>query len=229
MRRSERRIALWLKNSPVGDILYNRGRRIAFAASASLAFNAVYALYNGVLGFIYGSLWFVVLCAYYIILSVMRFAVIFCGNKKSAPEAFVMRFTGAMFVVVSLVLAGSVYYSVRFEVARANGTIVMISIATYTFYKVIAAFVRAAKTAKHSSALFTALKSIACADAAASVLSLQRSMLVSFEGMNAAEIRLMNTATGTFVCLFIFISGWLTAAGITGGKINGKIKNRKGE
>lgn len=227
--RLKRKLALLTENTCLGDIVYDSKRRILLMSAASLAINAAYAIYNGVLGFIYGSLWFLTLSAYYIILSVMRFAAVSCGRKETETEEFVMRFTGVMLVVLSLVLAGSVYYSVRFEVARANGTIVMITIATYTFYKVIAAFVRAAKTAKQRIYLFTALRSIACADAAASVLSLQRSMLVSFKGMSGAEIKLMNTVTGIGVCLFVFVSGAVSALGIIGGRRNGKIKNSKGE
>lgn len=211
----------------IGKAINNPKGRILLISTAYLALNAAYAIYNGVLGFVYGSLWFLTLCAYYIILSVMRFAAVSCGIRGAQTQEFIMRFTGVMLIVLSLVLAGSVYYSVRLEVAKKNGTIVMITIATYTFYKVIAAFIKAAKTVKRGIFLYIALRSIACADAAASVLSLQRSMLVSFDGMNASEIRLMNTATGIGVCLFIFISGVCSAAGITGGKRNGKIKNSK--
>lgn len=214
-------------NSFAVKLINDPRQRILFTAMASLAVNAAYAIYNGVLGFVYGSLWFLTLSAYYIILSVMRFAAVLCGIKGVQDQEFVMRFTGVMLIILSFVLAGSVYYSIRFEVARASGTIVMITIATYTFYKVTAAFIKASKTVKRRIFLFTALRSIACADAAASLLSLQRSMLVSFEGMSASEIRLMNTLTGIGVCLFIFVSGVASALGITGGKGNGKIKNSK--
>lgn len=222
-------IPTFAEDSFIGKIIKDPKRRILFASAASLALNAAYAIYNGVLGIIYGSLWFMTLSAYYIILSVMRFAAVLCGIKGVQDQEFVMRFTGIMLILLSLVLAGSVCYSLRFEVARVNGTIVMITIATYTFYKVIAAFIRAAKTVKRRVFLLTALRSIACADAAASVLSLQRSMLVSFEGLSEAEIKLMNTLTGIGVCLFIFISGMVSALGIMGGKRNGKIKNSKGK
>lgn len=220
-------MCLKIKIKALGEIIKNPKGRFLLISVLSLVLNIAYALYNGALGFLYSSLWFLTLSAYYIILSVMRFAAVFCGIRGTRTEEFVMRFTGVMLIILSFVLAGSVYYSIRFEVARPGGTIVMITIATYTFYKVIAAFIKAAKTVKRRIFLFTALRSIACADAAASVLSLQRSMLVSFEGMSASKIRLMNTLTGIGVCLFIFVSGVASALGITGGKRNGKIKNSK--
>lgn len=81
----------------------------------------------------------------------------------------------------------------------------MISIAAYTFCKVIIAIVNAVKIAKHKSPLLATIRNITCADAAASILSLQRSMLVSFKGMSNSDIILMNTLTGVFICLFVFM------------------------
>ncbi len=216
----------------VNGILHNRNHRVVLAAAASFALNVGYAIYNGVLGLLYGSLWFLSLCAYYIILSVMRFAAVSYGRKnrlkgERQSEVFVMRFTGVMLMLLSLVLSASVSYSLSHEVEKANGTIVMITIATYTFYKVILAFVNAVKTAKHHVPLLTTIRNISCADAAASVLSLQRSMLVSFEGKSLSGIKRMNTVTGIFVCLFVFGLGLIMTIGILGGKRNGKIKNCK--
>lgn len=216
--------------STAADIRTDKQRRIVLAATSVLAINICYAIYNGVLGIIYSSPWLAVLCAYYLILSVMRFSAVFCARKfKSGEQMFIMRFCGAMLMILSLVLSYSVYYSIYRETAKSYGEIVMITIATYTFYKVILAFINAAKAAKHRSPVLTAIRNIACADAAASLLSLQRSMLVSFNGMSEAEIRLMNTLTGSGVCIFIFILGLIMTLGIFGGKQNGKIKNRKGE
>ena len=228
-QRIERRLCRF---PAVGEFLHNRERRVLLTASASLGLNIGYAVYNGVLGVAGRSVWFLVLCAYYILLSVMRYAAVSCAQKrrrgvKAVSGLFVMRFTGGMLTVLGLVLAVSVYYSIQNEVAVKNGTIVMITIATYTFCKVTLAFVNAAKAAKHRSPLLTALRNIGCADAAASVLSLQRAMLVSFEGMTPSEIRVMNAATGAAVCLYILILGVVMMLGIVGGKENGKIQARQ--
>ncbi|MGN0115461.1 MAG: hypothetical protein ACI396_09045, partial [Acutalibacteraceae bacterium] len=216
--------------STAADVISDKQRRIVLTATAVLAVNICYAVYNGVLGIIYSSLWLAVLCAYYLILSVMRFSAVFCALKsKSGEQIYILRFCGAMLMILSLVLAYSVYYSIYRETAKGYDKITMITIAAYTFYKVILAFINAAKAAKRRSPLLSVIRNIACADAAASLLSLQRSMLVSFDGMSEAEIRLMNTLTGTGVCIFIFILGLIMTLGIFGGKQNGKIKNRKSE
>ena len=51
------------------------------------------------------------------------------------------------------------------------------------------------------------LRNISLASAAVSVFSLQRSMLVSFEGMSAENIVVMNGLTGTAIYLLVFILG----------------------
>ena len=72
---------------------------------------------------------------------------------------------------------------------------------------------------------------ISCVEAAASVLTLQRSMLVSFGAMNARERDLMDLLTGAAVCLFILILGVLMMIqGIKKGIVkDGKIKTRTGK
>ena len=57
----------------------------------SLAFNLAYAVYNCVLGFVSHSWWFITLCVYYVVLGVMRFAVLQI-KKKSETEIFAKKF-----------------------------------------------------------------------------------------------------------------------------------------
>ena len=51
------------------------------------------------------------------------------------------------------------------------------------------------------------LRNISFAAAFVSIFSLQRSMLVSFAGMTEMEIRIMNVATGSAVCIIVFLLG----------------------
>ncbi|HIY21965.1 MAG TPA: hypothetical protein H9841_08710, partial [Candidatus Flavonifractor merdigallinarum] len=48
---------------------------------------------------------------------------------------------------------------------------------------------------------------ISYAEVAASIMTLQRSMLVSFGTMSTGNIHFMNAATGAAVCLLILILG----------------------
>ena len=83
----------------------------------------------------------------------------------------------------------------------------MITIATYTFYKITIAVIKAVKQHKNSSLLLKTIRNIRYAEVAASILTLQRSMLVSFGAVEADKIWLMNSVTGAAVCLFVLMLG----------------------
>jgi hypothetical protein len=85
--------------------------------------------------------------------------------------------------------------------------IVMIAIATYTFTKTTLATVNFIKSRRSISAKIVTLRNISFADAFVSIFALQRSMLVSFEGMNESEILIMNAVTGSAVCIITFLLG----------------------
>lgn len=187
--------------------LQDRERRTIVTASAGFGLNLLYALYNGALGLINYSIWFAAMCAYYIILAAMRFSAVLYGRKRDRGGELVARLFGALFVVLSAVLAGVVRLSLTRDTAVRYGTIVMITIATYTFSKITMAVIRAIWARRNPSGLRAAIRSVGYAEAAASVFTLQKSMLVSFEGMTGAEIYTMNLLTGSAVWLFVFVLG----------------------
>ena len=197
--------------------------RIRVTAVLTFSLHLMYAMYNGVLGIIYQSVWFYTMCVYYAVLSSMRLSVVLCEYKGgTAPsmemEFFVMKLCGALLVVLSVVLAGTNYISLSQNIAARRDEIMMITIAAYTFSKLTAAIVKAVKQRKNPSPILSALRTIRYAEVAASVLTLQRSMLVSFDGMEEVNIRIMNILSGSAVFLFVLALG---AAMIRRGKQEG--------
>lgn len=186
--------------------------RMVTAAAVGFLGNLCYAVYHGVLGIINLSLWLITMCAYYTILGTMRLSAVLCERKNNAvpdndTEYFVMKLTGVLLIILSFILAGVIYISLSQNIATRYGEITMITIATYTFYKITMAVIRAVKQRGNPSPLLTVIRNIVYAEVAASVLTLQRSMLVSFGTMNDAKARIMNTLTGAAVCLFVLILG----------------------
>lgn len=215
MNKLKKNIILQIEKTKIGNrALHNVRYRIVLTAFLGFVINITYAVYNGVLGIIYASVWFLAMFAYYTILSVMRFsAVLYEYKSKTHNEKFAMQFIGVMLIIMSLVLSGLVYYSIANDIATKNNSIIMITIAAYTFYKVIMAIINLVRIRKYKSYLLTTIRNIALADAAVSIFSLQRSMLVSFDGMISENIRLMNICTGSGVCLVVFILGLIMSIG----------------
>lgn len=201
-----------------------RSRVILFVV-LNFFLNFLYAFYNGVLGIINHSVWFITMCAYYIVLSTMRLSAVLCDwkNKNTSSndiECFVMKLCGVLLVLLNFVLAGAIYISLSQNIATKYDKIIMITIATYTFYKITITIIKAVKQHKNPLPLLSVIRSISYAEVAASVLTLQRSMLVSFGSMNNADICTMNILTGSAVCLFVLILGIVLI--IRGAKKKGK-------
>ena len=129
------------------------------------------------------------------------------NTSSDDAEFLVMKLSGILLSVLSIVLAGVVYISSSQNIATKHGEIMMITIATYTFYKITMAVIRAVKLRKNPAPLLRTIQNISCAEVAASVLTLQRSMLVSFDPMEQEQVRTMNAMTGAAVCLFVVVLG----------------------
>ena len=178
----------------------NRALRLA---PTTLIFDIAFAVYHLASGFFTSSWWLITLGSYYLILSVVRFVVL-CLKSK---ERFAIRFTGWMLISLSIPLVGTVALSVVKDRGLKLHMIVMITMAVYAFAKITLATINLIKTRRHASATLLALRNISFADALVSIFALQRSMLVSFEGMSEAEIVIMNASLGIAVCVTVLCLG----------------------
>ena len=173
-------------------------------ASASLIINMAYSAYHIIFGAVTRSWWFLTIGIYYAILSVVRVVVFRHKGKKH----FVIRFTGIMLMALSLSLVGTVILAFVKDRGTEFPLVVMLAIAVYAFTKMTHATIKWVKARKSKAVRLITLRNISFADAFVSIFSLQRSMLVSFEGMSETEIRIMNVATGSAVCIIVFLLGF---------------------
>ena len=172
-------------------------------ALGSLVYNVVFSTYHLIFGIVTKSWWLLTLGTYYFILGAVRFFVL--RGKKS--QGFSMRFTGAMLMALSVPLAGTVILSVLRDRGHVYHIIVMLAIAVYAFTKITLATINLIKSRHSVSAKVVTLRNISFADAFVSIFALQRSMLVSFEGMTESEIQIMNAVIGFAVCVVVFLLG----------------------
>lgn len=184
--------------------------KIAKNPFTSLALNFAYAVGNCVLGFLAHSWWFITVGAYYAVLTTTRFSVLQIRHKAKGNydiELFARRITGVLLVVLSVCIVGVNILSALTERGTAFHEIVMITIATYTFTKITTAIIGMVKARHTTSTVIKTLRNISLADACVSICTMQRSMLVSFPGMDAESIQLLNIITGTAVWLVVLFLG----------------------
>lgn len=234
MKPKQIAVSLITKTKIGEKALFNQHYRIILSAAVAFVFNLLYAIYHCVLGIVNLSLWFIAMCAFYGILATMRFSAVLCERKggdlpSNDTEKLVMTLSGTLLMVLSLVLAIVSYISLSQNIAVKHGEIIMITIATYTFYKITMAIIRAVKQRKNPSMLIKTIQFISYAEVAASVLTLQRSMLVSFGTMDSRQIHIMNAIMGAVVCLFVLILGIIMIMKSRKDKNYGKVKTCKGK
>ena len=191
----------------------------------SLAFNVVYAIGNCIIGFLTRSWWFITVGTYYTVLAITRFSVLQVKRKASGDydtEFFARRITGILLVVLSFCIVGVNIMSAVKDRGTAFHEIVMITIATYTFTKITIAIIGVVKAKRSASPVIKTLRNIALADACVSIYTMQRSMLVSFPGMEKTKILLLNIFTGTAVWILVLLLG----INLIGGKYTDMAKSK---
>ncbi len=172
--------------------------------------NFSYAAYNCAVGFLAHSWWFITVGAYYTVLAITRFSVLKIKKKADGDyntELFAKKITGILLIILSVCIVGVNIMSAIKDRGTAFHEIVMITISTYTFTKITLAIIGIVKSKHSVSPVKITLRNISLADACVSIYSMQRSMLVSFPGMNTSDIQLLNILTGTAVFIIVLFLG----------------------
>lgn len=208
--------------------------RIVVYTAGSLTLNVAYATYNGVLGLFYGSIWFMILGVYYGLLAVMRYMTVSYEKKldkgiQVVSEVYVMRFTGMMFIIMSVVLMLIELYSMIHNTTRQYARLVIASIAVYTVIKLVRAIVNLVKVQKHRSPLLSAIRNISLADAGVSAVTLIRSLSVYITWLTENQKLVVSTFSGVVVYLTTLVMGVVMLLRHTDEKQNIQLMTDNGE
>lgn len=195
---------------PVGNrYMTDAAFRIHVSLYLSLGVNLLYVGVNVFSFVLYGSMWFIVLSGYYVILAVMRFLLVRYARKngigKNRPGE--LRNTVACsFILLTLnfVLSGAVlmilYQNRGFEY---HGVLIYI-MAAYTFYITTHAITDLVKYRRYNSPVMTITKVIALSAALVSMLSLETAMFSQFgQDMASEDKRLMIALTGAGISVVV--------------------------
>ncbi len=202
----------WIGSTAIGErFLSDKRYRTVVKAVIGFILNLLFAVYNGVLGIISTSVMFVASSVYYLLLSAMRFSAVIIERKNvEQSDRKISGVIGALLIVLSVIFQVMVFVSMKYKTAADYGTIPMITIATFTFAKITMAIVTAVKHRNDNTILFKSINAIRYSEVAVSLLTMQQSMLVSFEGTAGISSLILNAGTGAGVCLLIFSLGIIT-------------------
>lgn len=190
----------------------DKRQHIMIATTGSLIINLLYTVYNGVLGIWGQSVWFITMGMYYAVLSIMRVLAVkgeyrLDKTVQMPRELSIMKTVGVLLLLLAFILTGSICLSLKYDLPKRYGTIIMITIATYTFVKVVMAVINFVKARKHYTPLIITVRNISISDALVSMLSMQMSMYATFSEGETDKSHTMHAITGAGVCICIILIG----------------------
>ena len=184
--------------------------RVNVSLYGSLAWNALYGLFQLWLGFYHHTFWFYSLGAYYICLAVMRFFLVrhtskYAPGENMQTELVKYRACGWIFLLMNLALALIIFFMVYWNRTFEHHMITAIAMAAYTFTALTTAIINVIKYRKHHSPVYSASRVISLAAALVSMLTLESTMLTTFgdETMTATAQKWMLGATGGAISVLI--------------------------
>ncbi|MBQ8718013.1 MAG: hypothetical protein IJY66_01960 [Clostridia bacterium] len=180
--------------------------RVNMSLYGSLAWNALYGVFQLWLGVYHRTFWFYSLGAYYICLGVMRFFLLwhtrrYAPGERMQSELQKYRACGWVFLLMNLALTLIIFFMLYWNRTFLHHMITSIAMAAYTFASFAAAIVSMVKYRKYNSPVFSASKAISFASACVSMLTLTSTMLTTFGGgsMDAMTQKLMLGGVGAAV------------------------------
>lgn len=204
------RIRRTIYENPLGSrYMTDRDFRSRVSLCLSLGINLLYVAVQGVQWYLFRSWWFVVLGAYYVILSVMRFLLVrYVHNHelgKSLPTEWkTSRICAYILLLVNLSLSAAVLMILYQNRGFAYNGVLIYVMALYTFYSTIHAVVDIIKYRKLGSPVMSTAKVVTLSAALVSMLNLETAMFAQFGGdMSQEHQRLFIILTGAGVSIIV--------------------------
>lgn len=192
-----------------------------------------YACFKFGMGIYLRSVWLGAVAVYYIILSLMRFALLrrYRRSKWYETEAELrlfglksFRFCGILMFLLNIAVSGLVMQMIWQNKSYEYPGFLIYATAAYAFYCLTMAIINIVKYRRMEQPILSAAKMLSFACALISILAMQTAMLTQFGDGQENFARLMNSLTGGAVCLCIFVMAvWMVQ------KANREIKDIKAQ
>lgn len=182
------------------------------ASTLSMLIGFAFALYNGVLGVLYRSLWHGSICVYYFLLAAVR-AILVRTQKKEAlfPQDGAAAHRRKIYIatnILLLILNVSLIAPAMVMIANGRsylyGLIPAIAMAAYTTYRITMSTIHYIRSRKSENLFVAELRTINTIDSLVAVLTLQNTLIVANGGMSA-EMQTLSSWTSGGILLLITI------------------------
>ena len=152
--------------------------------------------------------WNILYCFFNLVL--MRIMTLLAERKQFSK---ISKYVGAVMLLLAITLAGINVSTIRESVNPNKNMIIVIAQAAFTFTVFILAIINMIHAAKQNNIYMTVSRNIAFASAIGSMLSLERSMLGTFDDPAGSFAVLMEAYSGggAFILLILLAIGLITA------------------
>lgn len=208
-----RKIFTMIKEFFFGDF----DRKTIVSSSGSFLVSIVFAVYNGYLGIYYQSLWHGSICIYYIIISVLRAALVISDiaisradrKTNSSKRKTVFILTHVVLLVMNLSLIVPISLMVKMEKPVDMTLIPAIAMAAYTTYKIIIASINMARKRKTENILVKEQRTINFIDALLSIAVLQNTLIMVNSGGGKSAMFIVSAVTSAAILISVITASAL--------------------
>lgn len=171
-----------------------------------------FAVFNGVYGLLYQSIWYGVFAFYYLVLGGQKTWLLldnyrvgrrFDHNPSRLARAQQRIYRRHGIILVPLTLALIVLITIILSLTKPDvtGEIIAITIATYTTYKITMAIINLCRAKKLSHPVLQALRNLNLVEALTTIIMLESTLITSF-GTLDTSMRIIIIISGAVVCGF---------------------------
>lgn len=215
---AKERIKTWMKKYKFTRMLLEEfDFRTLIFTIGSFLISFAYVVFNGAIGILGGSIWYIALATYYLLLALMRGGILLYHYKKKKRDDFgsekerlleikSYRSCGITLIFMPICLSVAIAQMVTGENTFHHYGFTLYVAAIYAFYKIIMSIVNIFRAQKNDDYTIRAARSVNLSDAFVSILALQTAMLADLptEGVN---IGLYNALAGGVVCFLTVALG----------------------
>lgn len=186
-------------------------RQTVLVTLPSLFLDFIFILINFYLGIFTRSFWYMTMCIYYLILTLMRLNVLGRSTKalfsrdKIKAYTRLYRSTHRMLLFLTIMLAGAIYFLLRINVWKKYPGIIFYFVGAYTLYKVTASIINLLRARKVNSITTVLLRKIGHADALVSLLIFESALIGRSGRTQGVEMQDLATRSGAAVCIVLFL------------------------
>ena len=183
---------------------YNK-RTVIFSFLSVIA-TICFTVYNGILGFVFGSIWHISIFAYYVFLLLIKGLLVFgITNKKAKTNQLRIVYTTFIILIVMTIAMIAPAFLLLLDKRTYNlGLIPSIASAAYTTYSIVVSILNMKKAKSAPSPIIKQISLVNIANALMSILVLQNTLILA-NGGYTDDLKKLSIASSVGIIILIII------------------------